>query len=210
MPDATLNRKACRRRAGWTSRNGISIQVGLVIENMGKSVMPNRGKLLICGILFVGLIAASVAWWYQHQQGQRILQLWGPQAAYRIRMAPKTELLQLAPLESTATDLAEPLVIAETSYRIRNIMDMSQRPGLVHARQALIQDASYVWDARPDPTSSSIDWQWALRFTDSKGTTLLAFDLTQGIICHLGHDAYANIRPIREGLRTYFQEQTVP
>ena len=210
MPNATLNRKACRRRAGWTSRNGISIQVGLVIENMGKSVMPNRGKLLICGILFVALIAASVAWWYQHRQGQRILQFLGPQAAYRIRMAPNTELLQLAPLKSTTTDVAESLVIAETSYRICDIMDMSQRPGLVHARQALIQDASYVWDARPDPISSSVDWQWALRFTDSEGTTFLAFDLTQGIVCHLGDDAYANIRPIREGLQTYFQEQTVP
>ncbi len=165
--------------------------------------MPNRGKLVIGVILGAGVLAAVAAWWYTYQHGQRILTLWGPEAAYRIRLAPECELLTLEPASS---DKAADLVVDSRPWSVRAQTDISQARGFVHARQALIEDSSYRWDV-PSAPSAAANWQYAIRFRDSDGETLLLFDLQRKQILDVQQNRRADIAPIAAGLVQFFQEQ---
>ena len=169
--------------------------------------MPNRGKFVIVLILLAGILAASTAWWHQRRQGRRVLQLWGAESAYRIRIAPRSELLQLLTEQANFSSDLESLRVGSQTFRIGAIIEISNQSGFVHARQALIQDASYDWTKLPTPTDLRRRWTWALRFSDKRGSTLLALDLDQGIICDVERGIVANIQPIRDGLRLYFSER---
>jgi hypothetical protein len=168
--------------------------------------MPNRGKRITAAIVVVAVCAAGVAWWYGYRQGQRVLTLWGPAAAYRIRLAPRCELLTLEP---ASEDAPADLVLGTQRWAIRRRVDLSAARGLVHARQALIADSSYRWDVPPVPPGSA-RWEYALRFQDEQGETLLVFDLQQTQVLDWNQDRQADIRPIAAGLRTFFAEQLAP
>ena len=167
--------------------------------------MPQRGKLIIIGMLSLALIAATSAWWYQYRQGRRILEFWGAADALRIRLAPDCQLLWLKRPADTGDSLLE---IQGEVWAIHSDCAIDDRRGFVHARQALIQDASFLWEEALRPTGP---WQCALRFTDDRGETLLAFDLDHGVVVHVHAEGrHANIRPITAGLRRFFHEQCPP
>ncbi len=164
--------------------------------------MPNRGQLVIIGMATAAVAAAAGAWWYQYQQGQRILGLWGAPTAYRIRLAPECDLLWLEP-QAAAGDGA--IRIQDSNWRIRAQRAVGNAPGFVHARQALIQDASYDWATPPVLTGP---WQFALRFREGPHETLLAFDLEHATVLEPGMPGRtANIGPICAGLQRFFEEQ---
>lgn len=159
------------------------------------------GKYLIMLIVAVALAAATGAWWYQYRQGQRILSLWGADTAFRIRLAPDCELWQLEPSKEPQGDL-------QTDNRTWSIVQrrsLAGSPGLLHARQALIQDASYAWH---EAIPARIAWKYAVTFGQSDERTVLLFDLEQGIVQDADHPArQANIQPIADGLQAFFQEK---
>lgn len=122
----------------------------------------NSGKLLILIIVSVAVVAAGVAWAFQSHRGRRALSLWGSQNAYLIRKAPRVELLV------ASGDPPQPI-------------DISHARGLAHARQALIEDSSFVWsDVDPsdeaDPGRQP-DWECALRFVAADREFAVDFDL---------------------------------
>ena len=168
--------------------------------------MPNQGKRVIGTIVTVALLAAGFAWWYAYQHGQRILTLWGPDAAYRIRLAPDCELLTLAPAPQPGNS---DLVIDSRGWTIRGRVDLSNAPGFVHARQALIEDSSYRWEI-PVAASDTPTWEYAIRFRDEHGETLLVFDLRRSQVLDLDQNRRADIAPIAAGLKTFFTEQIPP
>jgi hypothetical protein len=165
--------------------------------------MPNHGKLVTASILTVAIAAAGFAWWYTYRQGQRILSLWGAEAARRIRLAPDCELLELTPADGAE---AVAWQLDGQPWSIRRRVSLRQARGFVHARQALIEDGSYRW--HPDPAPQRPDqWQYALRFRDAQGETVLIFDLDRGQVLDPDRGQRADIQPIAAGLAQYFREQ---
>lgn len=168
--------------------------------------MWNTGKVLIVAILSVGVAAALFAWQHQYRRGARVMKLWGADNTYRIRMAPECELLKLTQPSANATDS---LRIDNQDWQIVQRKEISQARGLVHARQALIQDANYQWDSPDRPAR----WSVAVIFRDpdkSDQTTMLAIDLDGGAICDVQSRRRANVSPIVHGLRVFFDEQWQP
>lgn len=90
---------------------------------------PDRGKLAVVSILALALVMATVAWWWNYQRGRHCLELYGSEAALLIRRAPRVEIIDA---EGQATDV-------------------SQAPGLLNARTALLDDASYQWSVSAQP-----------------------------------------------------------
>ena len=162
--------------------------------------------------------AASSAWYYQYQQGQQVLAHWGVEHAGRIRLAPRCKLLKLdkaSVTDETRTDAAGAAEMAGTSmgryleiggvnFPIRWERDLTGAPGFVHARHALIQDASYDWG---NATAATNDWDYAIFFQDDGGTTILAFDLEHAVVANAEDlRQRASIAPTINGFRSYFAE----
>src|SRR5262245_46257806 len=102
--------------------------------------MLDRGKLAVLTMFALALAAAAFAWWWNYSRGQRALGFYGPRAANLVRTAPKVELLVLG------TGDSDPVESLPESGPVARIIDISRAPGLVHARTALLDDASYDWD----------------------------------------------------------------
>ncbi len=183
--------------------------------------MTVNGKTVILLILAVALGSATLAWWNQYRRGQLVLELWGPDVAYRIRLAPDTELLALAASSSESPPAPAPpagansalmpasLTVGSRVFAIEDRRNLTGSPGLVHARQALIQDSSYEWDA-PTP-DSEIAWRYALQFRDPRATpstTLLLIDPETGWVMESQRGTAARLVPlIRQGLERLFRER---
>jgi hypothetical protein len=135
----------------------------------------NAGKWAIIGMLGVSLALAGFAVWFRQQAGRRCLEYWGVADAERIQHAARVELLQLTPAESGAWRLPDGSA-AKTAGR----QDVSQAAGLSHIRSALLEDRGFVWTPAAGGRECQPQWTCALRFADSGGETVVAFDLQ----CH--------------------------
>ena len=172
------------------------------------------GKVTTILILAVALAAAGYAWWHQQKRGDAALQFWGSADAFRVRHGETVELLTLAPMlaeansaDATPTEL--PLVrdAQRRAWQVRQRHDLSKIRGVLHARQALIEDASFEWSRVAE---ASPDWQFALRFATAQGTvpgeTLLLLDLDGKWAQKTDADAPIVGLGIADGLRTFFAD----
>jgi hypothetical protein len=158
-------------------------------------VKLNSGKLVILGMLAVALAAAAFAWWRQYHLGRRSLEYWGAEGARLIRAAPQVELVKL----SGAAAEAPP-----NSLR----RDVSQARGLVHARQALISDASFLWGDKPSTTPA---WEYALVFRDGSREFTVLLDLSRDLAGSGALRAPVRLGPtLSQGLRQFLAEQITP
>jgi hypothetical protein len=131
------------------------------------------GKLVIIGILTAALAAAGTSWWFRYHTTHRAAEFLEPQIARLIRDAPIVEFCKIdPPLEATLpTREAGQLDQLANAASRRNV---TEAHGLVHLRNALIEDHSYTWPAQPP--SAEDRWQWGLQFRDDStraGATLL-------------------------------------
>jgi hypothetical protein len=166
-------------------------------------VKLNSGKLLILVILAAALGAAGLAWWHQYQQGRRALTYWGPEGAALIRTAPRVELLNLS-LEPLPQSSGERVFDRFVTRR----QDISKARGLVHARQALISDASFEWG---EPASSDPNWTLALHFSDGGREIVVAFDLSRRMAQSTRNDTPVQVgSTLAAGLQAFIAEQTPP
>ena len=159
----------------------------------------HSGTLVIAAIVLAAVGASTFAWWHQYQQGRKALDYWTSEGARLIRRAPKVELIRLGeppPGEERTLLLGRP--IAERR-------DISRAPGLVHARQALISDASFYWEG---PSPATPRWEYVLRFENGGEAILIALDLTGGYAGKAGDKPPLRLGPtLQKGLRTFFAEQ---
>lgn len=137
-----------------------------------------RGKFLVLGIFGVAIVLASFAWWWNLRQNHQIMSLWGMANVRLIRQAKQVELWDLAPADASSEDdanVVERLIVEGTSYQILRRRHISQARGLIHARYALTEDASFDWTERQQPDGSDqASWRWAVRFEEgSQAATLL-------------------------------------
>jgi len=141
--------------------------------------MRSSGKLVVLSIFAVALLMAAFAWWWNRQQGRRALEFWGKDSALAIRDGQKVELLRLRPKNGRLVDIKDSEIV-ETK-------DISQAQGLIHARNSLLQDASFDWSAKPAGLSHFETKKdvFAVRFTRQDVVTTIVFtDLLGGWIIH--------------------------
>ena len=172
-----------------------------------------RDRILILIILALAVAATVFAGWFRWSQGHRALGFWGADLASRIRFAKSIELLWL---DSPLVDAASPedlpaidtLTIDGVKWRIHRRRDITDSRGLVHARQALIQDATYVWDN--DALGPKSAWTHALVFQAAgQNDVILLFDLFEdsaGCVRELGGTEKLPLT-IPQGFETFFAEQ---
>lgn len=132
----------------------------------------SRGKYAVLGILLLAFAMAAFAWTWNFEQSLRCLDLYGGQAARLIRTAPIVELLEITsqPPEDNAAATTT-LDIAGVPMTITKRIDISHAPGLLNARTALIDDASFDWTDQPVESEDS--GRAVIRFSDGSQETLL-------------------------------------
>ena len=172
-----------------------------------------RDRILILIILAIAVAAAVFAGWFRWSQGHRAMDFLGADLARQIRFAESIGLLWLdSPLVDAVSreDLLaiDTLTIDGVKWRVHQRRDITHSRGLVHARQALIQDATYVWgNYALDPESA---WTHALVFhTAGKDDVVLLFDLFEhsaGYVRELGGMEKLPLT-IPQGFKTFFAEQ---
>jgi hypothetical protein len=149
----------------------------------------NQGKLVIVFIFGLSAVMGGYAWWHHYTQGKRCVELWGADAGEMIRYAPQVEVMQLDSADSAE---AAAMQIQDQPVKILAQKDITNTPGLVHARQALIEDASFLWKADLKGPSH---WQYMLRVTDGDQQVSVAFDCDQGRVRLVGTDHQAELKP---------------
>jgi hypothetical protein len=162
--------------------------------------MKVSGKLVIVSIMTVALAAAGASWWFRYTATHRAAKFWGPGVARLIRDAPKVKLLRLGSPNTIGLHSSAIAQYVETA----DYLDVSKGRGLVHLRNALLEDRSYDWPAQPKKQHSF--WSWALRFgddaTDESATILIGADCDN--VTNLTGDHMLSSRPILDALHKMF------
>jgi hypothetical protein len=125
--------------------------------------MLDRGKLVVLSMLALAALAAAFAWWWNYRRGERCLAFYGSEAATLIRTAKVVEIVEIDPAASDRT--------------FTRRIDISRAAGLLNARAALLDDASFDWSA-PQPAAST-GVSRLVRFAEGDREVLLRFDSTQ-------------------------------
>ena len=148
------------------------------------------GPLVVVGILVVAIAAASISVWHQWSQGRETIAYFGSQSAYDIRHASQVEWK----------------VIERREVEASNSTDISKVAGLVHFRQALIEDTSY--EGQVPLEQAKPVWQYMVFFRDSPSATptRLLFDLENAWVGLPDKDTVLAAKPIAAGLRRFFAD----
>lgn len=175
-----------------------------------QAMQTSSGKWVIGGILGLGLAAACLAVFVRHQQGRRVLELWGAADAILIRDAPHVELWRLEPVP---TPVAEPpgggeaalVRFGPRTWRLAERRDVTAAPGLLHVRAALLADDSFVWQEAA--TSTEVAPSWALVFRGAGRDLMLALDLESQQLGTADQRPPLCFAPIAAFLRRWLEQQ---
>jgi hypothetical protein len=164
------------------------------------------GKWIVIGVFGLALAGAVGSWLFRYYATHQAARFWGAKSAILIRDAPQVDFYYLVNGEATLNDAD--LLDELTQPGVCGKVDVSQGRGIVHLRNALVEDRSFDWHTTPkEPPSAG----WMLRFSDpaTKSETWIAFD-DGGNFCRLlGTEPDAEIvscEPIARGLQEVFNE----
>lgn len=154
---------------------------------------------------------AIFAWWARYHRSQKVLSKWGRDAVVAIRSGAQVELLRLTPLSDEAsgeTIVFQPSApLTEGTRRpaalnIAKVTDISQTPGLIHARHHLVHEKGFAWDAARRENCEP-EWSTGLRFShgDNVATILLDFQCNRAYLVE--RRAEVSMQPIATSLRTF-------
>ena len=159
----------------------------------------NRGKIVIITMMVVAIGLAIFAWWNRYSQSQKVLEVWGADVVLAIRTGDRAHLLQLQSLANRAAaeneDRIDVLKNGEkTTLVVVNQQEITDVPGLIHARHHLVHRMGFDWDA-PRSATCEPTWPLALRFHEpGTATMLLDFDCKRVYL--LERDVEVAMRPI--------------
>lgn len=122
----------------------------------------DRGKIAVLSMFALAILAATFALWFRIRGSERCLNFYGSEAAALIRTAPTVEILEVDPPGDGTI--------------VRRI-DISHAPGLINARTALLDDASFLWSAPPPPAATTAPRQ--IRFASGEHEVRVRFDSQQ-------------------------------
>jgi hypothetical protein len=171
--------------------------------------MPShsRGKYAVLFILLLALAMAAFAWSWNFGQSQRCLDLYGGTAAMLIRTAQKVEILEIASASDEESPSPEIVDIAGVPVRIARHIDISKAPGLIHARTALVDDASFNWNEESTPAADP--GRTLVRFAAGNEETLLYFNFANHRLMVLPDGDSAQLVPkASEGWRSFIKRNT--
>jgi len=153
---------------------------------------PNRssGTWVVVLIAIAACIATGISIWHHRQQTRNSMEYWGSDNARLIRYAPEVRLYRL---EGNQAEEWETL----------DSMNVSKTPGLIHFRQALIEDASFSGNVVP---GEPVEWSLAIQFREARGPqTIVLIDTTFSYVKSLQNDAILDAQPIGNGLKTFLE-----
>ena len=160
-----------------------------------------RGKFVILFVFTLGVAAALFAIWYNHRLTSRALAFLGPEVAPLVTRARQVELLRFSGTDGSGDWLS----VDNLRLKIDARRDISDAPGLIHARHALRQNASYIWDVPAEHVEPR--WDCALRFVRPPDAAVLVFDFTSGRALVLQNGNMATMGgKLAEGLQRYLEE----
>lgn len=168
-----------------------------------------RGIALVGGIFFLAAILSGYAWWHQWHRGRGALAFWGADAALVVRVAKQVECWILTDDAGKAENLP-PISLPSGQLRyVAQVTDAADWGGLVHLRQALIDDPSYrTFTADPSVIEPTHGWDIALRFTAGKREAVVVFDVESGCVYHVRGGRVAQLNEfVANGLRKYLQDR---
>ena len=150
--------------------------------------MLNRGKICVLAILVVALTLSGLAWMWNRFAGMQSLKFWGPDGALIIRDGEQVELFEVIPPGPEESALFSNVTFPSPSgirftRELTNPRDVSGAPGMIHAKNSLLQDHSFRWASgdqqhalRPEATRCT----HAVRFTkDGEGAVTILFDFRE-------------------------------
>ena len=141
--------------------------------------MHNRGKIVVLSIFAGAFAMASFALWWNLGWGKRSLDFWVKEGGLAIRDAKQVQLLKLKSTSSASKESGKETLSRDgLVWEIVETKDVTGEHGLVHARHAFLEDASFQWDQEV-PFSNS-DWQYAVRFSGKTGQATALLDLKKG------------------------------
>lgn len=165
------------------------------------------GKWAIAVMVLVACILGAFAVWFHLNQGERVIQMWGADRAWLIRHADHVSWIRVEFPTELGLDLPTTLADLPISKRV----DVAAMPGLVHARHALIQDASYLWDPQPAAEAPAPSWKFGLVFQhdgdDRPGTrreVVLLFAPDQKLVRLLETGEQQPMAETLQSLQAYF------
>ena len=167
--------------------------------------MHRSGKLVLLGMLLVGIALAGFAVWHRYANTRMALAFWGPQAAELISTADGAELLVLAPQGESSTTGKPVIEHAGRRFAIRSQYDLSNVRGLAHLRAALVEDSSFDWSGAQ---TRAPEWTHGLRFFENGRETVVLLDLECGRATSAEHDEGVSIQPIAAGLKKFIEESS--
>lgn len=148
------------------------------------------GTYVVAAMIAVAVLAAGITIGYHWSQSRFAVAYWGPENATHIRAAEEVRLVDRSGNEPP--------------------QDISAAKGLVHFRQALIEDASFL--ATVPSSEVSPQWEVEVIFSDpsSQSETTVHFDLQHGLVGLPDRVEVLDAQPIAAGLRTFFADLGVP
>lgn len=110
---------------------------------------------------------------------RRALAFWGPETVRLIQQSTKVELLVLEPTAAVVSDDQSDdfLLFGGKKWQIVERADLSRARGLVHARHALTDDASFESESTAASSNES-QWSHAVRFGDANGSATVLMDFS--------------------------------
>jgi len=164
------------------------------------------GKLVIVGILLVAFTAAGTSWWFRYNATHRTAEYWGPKATRLIRDAPVVQFWQHEPpadLEMVRMALISTDAVVDPT----TIRDVASAPGLIHLRNALLDDRSYHWPIAAPSNGSR--WKWVISFRDDRareGVIVILSDDCKLLVDFNRPDQVLSCEPIASGLAEMIAE----
>ena len=168
---------------------------------VNSSQSTRQSKWLIGAIVLVGCTLAAFSWWFRFAATHRAAEFWGGANFRLIRDAAIVEAYVPA-------DDHDPSRLAAGAAQ----RDVSHAPGMMHLRNALLEDRSYIWVKGQLPPPA--DWNYGLRFADEEREVLIEFSADARQLRYIPAGARRrseiSCAPISAGLKKVFGELFLP
>jgi hypothetical protein len=167
--------------------------------------VEKSGKWLVVAIFVIAFGLGAFSWWFRWSATHRAAKFWGAEAAKTIR---DSKAITAARLTNYESNLAGP-----TTDQIAARFDASQAKGIVHLKQALLEDRSFAWGE--SASLDSFSPRWMLDFAPpsasaSNSHVFVFFDATFTQCCFLLEGKTVRIEACSEkfssGLNTFLTE----
>ncbi|MDP6442505.1 MAG: hypothetical protein QGG36_18465 [Pirellulaceae bacterium] len=171
----------------------------------------NRGKIVIVGIFAIAFAGAIIAFFSQRADRDQALAFWGVEAGLAVRDAKTVEFLQFGPPPTADAPPPEndeqfaTLFVAGQELPVRRSIDITDSPGVIKARLALIEDRAFAFDAPPPPGEPQ--WNAAIRFRHKELVVTCALDVERNLLYCVESQKQVSVAPIKTFLRHFVNDQ---